>query len=76
MVITEATVAETSDRLGRIRAEIGKRIIGQTGLIDGMLMALIAGGHVLIEGVPGLAKTLAVKTLAVKRHLRDGVRVA
>jgi MoxR-like ATPase len=61
---TEAAVTEAGDRLGRIRNEIGKRIIGQAGLIDGMLMALIAGGHVLIEGVPGLAKTLAVKTLA------------
>ena len=57
-------VADASTRLEQVRAEIRKRIIGQTGLIDGMLMALIAGGHVLIEGVPGLAKTLAVKTLA------------
>jgi MoxR-like ATPase len=57
-------IAEASDHLQKIRNEIGKRIIGQTDLIDGMLMALIAGGHVLIEGVPGLAKTLAVKTLA------------
>ena len=46
------------------RKEIGKRIIGQTGMIDGLLMGLVAGGHVLIEGVPGLAKTLAVQTMA------------
>ena len=60
----QEAIVETSARLQRVRTEIGKRIIGQTELIDGMLMALIAGGHVLIEGVPGLAKTLAVKTLA------------
>lgn len=60
----QKAIADTSARLQRVRSEIGKRIIGQSELIDGMLMALIAGGHVLIEGVPGLAKTLAVKTLA------------
>lgn len=60
----QQAVAEASAQIERIRKEIGKTIIGQAGLVDGMLMALIAGGHVLIEGVPGLAKTLAVKTLA------------
>jgi len=60
----QGAVATASTHLGRVREEIGKRIVGQAALIDGMLMALVAGGHVLIEGVPGLAKTLAVKTLA------------
>ncbi len=46
------------------RAEMGKRIVGQQSLIDGILTGFIAGGHVLLEGVPGLAKTLAVKTFA------------
>jgi len=46
------------------RAEMGKRIVGQQNLIDGILTGFIAGGHVLLEGVPGLAKTLAVKTFA------------
>lgn len=46
------------------RAEMGKRIVGQEALIDGILTGFIAGGHVLLEGVPGLAKTLAVKTFA------------
>jgi MoxR-like ATPase len=50
--------------LDACRAEVGKRVIGQTEIIDGILTALIAGGHVLLEGVPGLAKTLAVKTFA------------
>ncbi len=46
------------------RDEIAKRVVGQTHVIDGILTALIAGGHVLLEGVPGLAKTLAVKTFS------------
>jgi MoxR-like ATPase len=46
------------------KAELAKRIVGQQEMIEGLLMALIAGGHILLEGVPGLAKTLAVKSLA------------
>jgi MoxR-like ATPase len=44
--------------------ELAKRIVGQREMLDGMLAALVAGGHILLEGVPGLAKTLAVKSLA------------
>ena len=44
--------------------EVGKRIIGQHEMIRGIMMGIIAGGHVLLEGVPGLAKTLAVRTIA------------
>ncbi len=50
--------------VGRLRAEIGKVIVGQEYMIDRLLVGLLANGHVLLEGVPGLAKTLAVKTLA------------
>ncbi|MDR2019448.1 MAG: MoxR family ATPase [Treponema sp.] len=50
--------------LNAARQELAKRIVGQGEMIDGLLMALIAGGHVLLEGVPGLAKTLAIKSLA------------
>jgi MoxR-like ATPase len=46
------------------RKELGKRIIGQKGMLNGLLAALTAGGHILLEGVPGLAKTTAVKSLA------------
>jgi len=46
------------------RKQMAKRITGQKEMIDGLLTALIAGGHILLEGVPGLAKTLAVKSLA------------
>ena len=42
------------------RVEMAKQIVGQEALIDGILTGFIAGGHVLLEGVPGLAKTLAV----------------
>jgi len=48
----------------RIRTEIGKVLIGQRDLIDGLLIGLFTKGHILIEGVPGLAKTSAVKALA------------
>ncbi len=47
-----------------LRQEIGRVIVGQHGLVDGLLIGLLANGHVLLEGVPGLAKTLAVRTLA------------
>ena len=47
-----------------LRAEIGRIIVGQTYLVDRMLVGLLANGHLLLEGVPGLAKTLAVRTLA------------
>lgn len=46
------------------RKEAAKRIVGQTESVDGILTALIAGGHILLEGVPGLAKTLTVKTFS------------
>ena len=47
-----------------IRTEAAKRIVGQSQVIDGILTALVCDGHILLEGVPGLAKTLAVKTFA------------
>ncbi len=54
----------------RIRSEVGKVIVGQQMLIEHVLIALVAGGHVLVEGVPGLGKTLLVKTLAQALDLR------
>lgn len=48
----------------RLREEVSKIIVGQTYMIDRLLIALLADGHVLLEGVPGLAKTLAIKTLS------------
>jgi MoxR-like ATPase len=48
----------------RLRAEIGRRIVGQVDVVEEVVLCLFAGGHVLLEGVPGLAKTLLVRTLA------------
>jgi MoxR-like ATPase len=50
--------------VGAIRAEVGRVIVGQQGMVDRLLVALLTNNHALIEGVPGLAKTLAVSTLA------------
>src|SRR5262249_54247629 len=54
---------------GKLRAEVQRRIVGQERVLDEILMALIAGGHVLLVGVPGLAKTLMVRSLAEAVHL-------
>ncbi|MDO9170535.1 MAG: MoxR family ATPase [bacterium] len=53
-----------SRRLEEILAEAGKVVVGQRPMLEGLLVGLMTGGHVLLEGVPGLAKTLAVRTLA------------
>lgn len=57
-------VQEKYGHIQQIRAEIGKAIVGQATLLDRMLIGLLTKGHILIEGVPGLAKTSAVKALA------------
>lgn len=57
-------INDASTLLDSARKEIGKKIIGQAGMIDGLLMGIITGGHILVEGVPGLAKTQMVKTIA------------
>ena len=48
----------------RVRQEMGRVIVGQQEIVDGVLTCLFSGGHVLLEGVPGLGKTLLVRTLA------------
>jgi MoxR-like ATPase len=53
----------------RLRSEVQRRIVGQTQVLDEILMSLIAGGHALLVGVPGLAKTLMVRSLAEAVHL-------
>jgi MoxR-like ATPase len=57
-------VKEETFYLERVQQEIQKRIVGQAHLLDSLMIALLTGGHLLLEGVPGLAKTLAVKSLA------------
>ncbi len=51
-----------------LRKEVGKMIVGQTYMLDRLLIGLLSSGHVLLEGVPGLAKTLAIKTLSQATH--------
>src|SRR3990170_2460640 len=54
----------------RIKKEVGKVIVGHRQMIDRLLMALLTNEHILIEGVPGLAKTLTIKILADVMHLQ------
>jgi len=64
-------IQELNDRIGResafvdvLQMELGKRIIGQKHMVEGLMIGLLSDGHVLLEGVPGLAKTLTITTLA------------
>ena len=57
-------LAARKQQLDSLRQEVNKVMVGQERLLDRMLIALITNGHILLEGVPGLAKTAAVKTLA------------
>jgi len=52
------------EAFARVRNEVGKAVVGQDGAVTGLLIALLAGGHVLLEGVPGVAKTLLVRSLS------------
>ena len=61
--INEA-VQESGAFVRPLFSELGKVIVGQTYLVERLVIGLLANGHVLLEGVPGLAKTLSVKTLA------------
>ena len=65
----EARVEAFVNAYGALRTEVEKVIVGHADIISGVLTALFAGGHVLLEGVPGLGKTLLVKTLAESLHL-------
>ena len=60
----EARAAEFGQRYERLRAEVGKVIVGHGAIVEGVLTCVLAGGHGLLEGVPGLGKTLLVRTLA------------
>src|SRR5688572_32737544 len=64
-----ATAAASGQELAqRISKEVHKRVVGQEMMIERLLIGLLTGGHVLLEGVPGLAKTLTVKSLAETIH--------
>jgi MoxR-like ATPase len=61
---TEEQIASFRQSYAALRAEIGKVIVGHDAIVEGTLIAVLAGGHVLLEGVPGLGKTLLVRTLS------------
>lgn len=56
--------AQLRSALDRVRTEVGKAVVGQDGAVTGLIIALLANGHVLLEGMPGVAKTLLVRTLS------------
>lgn len=66
----EARAEEFKQRYQTLRAEIGKVIVGQDEVVEGVLIAILAGGHALLEGVPGLGKTLLVRTISQALSLR------
>jgi MoxR-like ATPase len=67
---TETALNPAVAKLNEVRAEIGKIIVGQQSVVDGVLICLLAGGHVLLEGVPGLGKTTLLRTLARALSIR------
>jgi MoxR-like ATPase len=68
-VQTQPASPALRDQFTRVRTEVGKAVVGQDGAVTGLIIALLAGGHVLLEGVPGVAKTLLVRTLSRALHL-------
>src|SRR5689334_15324676 len=66
----EASLQEAVDRLNAVRREIAKVIVGQEDVVEGVLICLLAAGHVLLEGVPGLGKTTLLRTLARALQLK------
>ena len=65
----EDRVSLFTDQFTRVREEIGKVIVGAEEIIDGTLIGLLAKGHVLLEGIPGIGKTKIVATVADVLHL-------
>src|SRR5690349_16810467 len=64
----EQTVGVFMTDLRRLRQEIGTMIVGQDAIVEGVLMCMLGGGHALLEGVPGLGKTMLVRTMAECIH--------
>jgi MoxR-like ATPase len=69
--VTQHDAESARDTLVRVRDEIAKVVVGQDGVVTGLITALLVRGHVLLEGVPGVAKTLLVTTLARTLDLRS-----
>jgi MoxR-like ATPase len=69
-VASESSLQQAIERLSAVRREIAKIIVGQDDVVEGVLICLLAGGHVLLEGVPGLGKTTLLRTLARTMQLK------
>ena len=65
----EAAAERFREEYGRVRTEIRKAVVGHEDIVDGVLTCLFAGGHCLLEGVPGLGKTLLIRSLSEALHL-------
>ena len=72
---TTVDIASLNEKINResafvdvLNMELGKTIVGQKYMVERLLLAMLANGHILLEGVPGLAKTLAIKSLAQAIH--------
>src|SRR5690348_945212 len=77
MFRTSEDIRQLNERIGyagrfidNIRTEVGKVIVGQSYMLDRLLIGLLSNGHVLLEGVPGLAKTLTIKSLSQAIHAK------
>jgi MoxR-like ATPase len=70
LVQPDTALQLATSQLNRVRQEIGKIIVGQQDVVDGVLICLLAGGHVLLEGVPGLGKTTLLRTLSRVLNLK------
>jgi MoxR-like ATPase len=70
LVGSDARLDQAFSRLDTVRTEIGKVIVGQDDVVEGVLICLLSGGHVLLEGVPGLGKTTLLRTLARALQLK------
>ena len=71
IVTTSAAASADAALVQGVVREVAKRIVGQEYMVERLLISLLTGGHVLLEGVPGLAKTLTVRTLAEKARAAD-----
>src|SRR5580692_6322715 len=74
---TTVDIAALNERINResafvdvLNLELGKTIVGQKYMVERLMLAMLSGGHVLLEGVPGLAKTLAIKSLSAAIHAK------
>ena len=67
---TEDEAAEFVNKFNLIRAEVGKFIVGQEQIVEDVLIAIVCGGHALLEGVPGLGKTALVNTISQALDLK------